>query len=113
MPIAEFVLERARKAHELGADGVIAAPTEVAGLREIAGPEEFLIVTPGIRPAGASRDDQKRIGTPTEAILAGADYLVVGRADHPRPRARKGSASHRRRDGPGLPGPARWRLNGG
>jgi orotidine-5'-phosphate decarboxylase len=72
------VLERARLAKRCGLDGVIASPQEIHLLREKLG-KKFLIVTPGIRPAGAEIGDQKRVMTPAEAIAAGADYIVVGR----------------------------------
>ncbi len=65
-------------AKEAGVDGVVAAPEEVGLIREACG-QEFLVVTPGIRPSGARRGDQARPATPEAALAAGADYLVVGR----------------------------------
>jgi orotidine-5'-phosphate decarboxylase len=62
----------------LGVDGLVSSPEEAASLRKLVG-HQMNLVTPGIRPAGASSDDQKRIMTPARAIAAGADYLVVGR----------------------------------
>ncbi|MGH9783101.1 MAG: orotidine-5'-phosphate decarboxylase [Terriglobia bacterium] len=83
LSVEELVLHRARKAMAAGAHGVIASGQEAAALREKLGREQggkdFLIVTPGIRPSGASADEQKRAVTPAEAVAAGADYLVVGR----------------------------------
>lgn len=79
--------ERARSAVEIGVDGLVCSPEEAAPLRAIVGPE-MLLVTPGIRPAGAEIGDQKRVSTPAAAIAAGADYLVIGRpviaADDPK-----------------------------
>ncbi|MCM3900263.1 MAG: orotidine-5'-phosphate decarboxylase [Pyrinomonadaceae bacterium] len=62
-----------------GMDGVVASPHEVGIVRETVMSPGFLLVTPGVRPAGASLDDQKRVMTPAQAIRAGADYIVVGR----------------------------------
>jgi orotidine-5'-phosphate decarboxylase len=82
LPVEDLVLHRARKAIAAGAHGVVASGREAAALRENLGQEggkSFLIITPGIRPSGASADEQKRATTPADAIRAGADYLVVGR----------------------------------
>jgi len=78
MTPGELVLHRARLRREAGFDGVIASGHEAASIREATG-DDFLIVTPGIRPAGADAGDQARVMTPAKAIAAGADYLVVGR----------------------------------
>ncbi len=82
----EWVLRLARLAEHSGLDGVVASPQEAQSIRSLAtqreasaAKPEFLIVTPGVRPAGANPDDQKRIATPAAALLAGADYLVIGR----------------------------------
>jgi orotidine-5'-phosphate decarboxylase len=72
------VLARAADAKAAGMDGVVASPEEAAAIRSIVG-DELMLVTPGIRPSGAALNDQKRAATPTAAIAAGADYLVVGR----------------------------------
>jgi len=77
-PLADLVLKRAECAAEAGADGVIASAQEAARIKARFG-NRLTVVTPGVRPAGASLDDQARIATPAEAIAAGADYLVVGR----------------------------------
>ncbi len=77
--LADIAVERAQKAFEAGAHGVIASPREAARIRALPEAEGRLIVTPGVRPAGAALGDQKRVATPAEAIAAGADYVVVGR----------------------------------
>lgn len=77
-PADEAVPALAVLAKDSGCDGVVCAPTDIALVRR-ACPKPFLIVTPGIRPAGASTDDQARIATPKQAIEAGADRLVIGR----------------------------------
>jgi orotidine-5'-phosphate decarboxylase len=77
-PVPEAVVRLARLAQNAGADGVVASPHEVALIRQACG-KDFLIVTPGIRPLGASLGDQARAATPATAIAAGTDYIVVGR----------------------------------
>ena len=76
--VEQLVERRIRQAIDAGAHGVIASPHEAALARGIGGPD-FLVVTPGVRPAGASMDDQQRAATPADAIKAGASHLVVGR----------------------------------
>jgi orotidine-5'-phosphate decarboxylase len=73
-----LVARRAQQAHDLGVDGLVCSPEEASPLRLVVGPD-MLFVTPGVRPVGTARGDQKRVATPTQAIDAGADYLVVGR----------------------------------
>jgi orotidine-5'-phosphate decarboxylase len=75
---AEQVLRLARLAQVSGLDGVVCSPQEVNVLRGELG-KKFLLVTPGIRPAGSDRGDQKRVMTPVDAIQAGSNYLVIGR----------------------------------
>lgn len=74
----ERVLTLARLGQRAGLDGIVCSPLEAAPVRAALG-RDFLLVTPGVRPAGAAAGDQKRIMTPAEAILAGADQLVIGR----------------------------------
>ena len=74
-----FVTNMARAASDSGLDGVVASPQEIKLIRETVAQTNFLIVTPGIRAAADAADDQRRTMTATEAVRAGADYLVVGR----------------------------------
>lgn len=76
--LREEVGRLAVMAREAGMDGVIASPLETSWIRNLTGPS-FLIVTPGIRPAGSQRGDQNRVAEPADALRAGADYLVIGR----------------------------------
>lgn len=76
--VADLVAQRAAQARDLGIDGLVCSPEEASDLRGIVG-GNMALVTPGIRPAGSAAGDQKRIMTPSKAIAAGADYLVVGR----------------------------------
>ena len=87
--IPDLVAERAGRAFDAGADGVIASPNEAAMIRALPEAEGRLIVTPGVRPAGADLGDQKRVATPANAIAHGADHIVVGRPvwTSPDPRA--------------------------
>jgi orotidine-5'-phosphate decarboxylase len=77
--MAELVGTRALRAFEAGADGVIASPHEAAMIRALPEARGRLIVTPGVRPAGAALGDQKRVATPAQAVKDGADHIVVGR----------------------------------
>jgi orotidine-5'-phosphate decarboxylase len=77
--IRDITLERAARALEAGADGVIASPQEAAAIRALPQAKGKLIVTPGVRPAGAALGDQKRVATPAQAIADGVDHIVVGR----------------------------------
>jgi orotidine-5'-phosphate decarboxylase len=76
--VEALVARRAQQAHDLGVDGLVCSPEEASPLRLAVG-HEMVFVTPGIRPQGSARGDQKRVTTPAQAIAAGADYLVVGR----------------------------------
>ena len=86
-PVRDLVALRVRKAMEAGVDGLVCSPLEAAEVRRLAGPQAIL-VTPGVRSAGAGKGDQKRVATPAEALRDGANYLVIGRqvtrADDPR-----------------------------
>ncbi len=76
--LKEQVVHMAKLAKDAGLDGVVASSWEIKEIRKACG-EDFVILTPGIRPAGKSSDDQKRVMTPREAIKLGADFLVIGR----------------------------------
>jgi len=76
--VSELVAERAAQARDIGVDGLVCSAEEAANLRTMVG-EGMVLVTPGIRPADTEKGDQKRVMTPSAAIAAGADYLVVGR----------------------------------
>jgi orotidine-5'-phosphate decarboxylase len=80
--IPGIVTERAARAFEAGAHGVISSPQEAHLIRALHEAEGRLIVTPGVRPAGADHGDQKRVMTPAQAIAAGADHVVIGRPIH-------------------------------
>ncbi|MEO0829415.1 MAG: orotidine-5'-phosphate decarboxylase [Pseudomonadota bacterium] len=90
--VPDLVVERAARALEAGAHGVIASAQEAAAIRKLPEAQGRLIVTPGIRPANSGRNDQKRTMTPSDAIAAGVDHIVVGRpiwqADDPAAAAR-------------------------
>ncbi len=77
-PIEDTVVAWSRLAREAGLDGVVASPREIRAIKLACGPE-FLTVTPGVRPAWAAANDQKRVMTPGEAVAMGGDYLVIGR----------------------------------
>ncbi|WP_417728602.1 orotidine-5'-phosphate decarboxylase [Roseovarius sp.] len=77
--LPDLVAERAGRAFDAGADGVIASPQEAAMIRALPEAAGRLIVTPGVRPAGSALGDQKRVATPAQAIADGADHIVVGR----------------------------------
>jgi len=76
--LEEQVVHLAKLAKAAGLDGVVASPWEIKEIRKACG-EDFVILTPGIRPVGKSSDDQKRVMTPQKAIKLGADFLVIGR----------------------------------
>ncbi len=77
--VPDLVVERAGRAFDAGADGIICSPNEAARIRALPESSGKLIVTPGVRPAGTGSNDQKRVSTPKAAIAAGADHIVVGR----------------------------------
>lgn len=88
----DLVARRIRQAVDCGVDGIVSSPREAALAREIAGPD-FLVVTPGVRPFWAAKNDQARAATPADALKAGASHLVCGRpitaANDPREAALK------------------------
>jgi orotidine-5'-phosphate decarboxylase len=90
--VSDLVQLRVRKAMDARIDGLVCSPLEVAAVRQITGPAAVL-VTPGVRSAGAGKGDQKRVATPAEAMRDGASYLVIGRqvtrAADPRAEVRK------------------------
>lgn len=77
-PIDKQVLRLAKLTQQAGLDGVVASPREAKAIRELCG-SDFMIITPGVRPLGAKKDDQSRIATPKQALLNGASRLVIGR----------------------------------
>ncbi len=87
--VPDLVVDRAGRAFDAGADGVIASPHEAAMIHALPEAAGRLIVTPGVRPTGAAVNDQKRVATPGQAIKDGADHIVVGRPiwQHKDPRA--------------------------
>ena len=91
--IQEQVVHLAQLASASGINGVVASPREILPLRQSIDNPNFVILTPGVRPAGAALNDQKRVMTPAEAVTAGADYLVIGRpitsAENPATAAQK------------------------
>jgi len=76
--VSELVSLLTRQAAQTGVDGLVTSPLEVAAVRSLAGPDSIL-VTPGVRSAGAGKGDQKRVATPADALRAGANYVVMGR----------------------------------
>ena len=78
LELPEYAMKKAILAQEAGINGAVCSPQEVSKLREVCG-KDFLLVCPGIRPTWSVTGDQKRVTTPSQAIKAGADYLVIGR----------------------------------
>jgi orotidine-5'-phosphate decarboxylase len=76
--MTDLIARRVRQAMEAGVEGVVASPLEARSVREIAGPGAVL-VTPGVRSAGAAKGDQKRVATPAQAVRDGASHVVIGR----------------------------------
>lgn len=77
--LEDEVVALARLCNTSGIDGVVASPQEIIPIREAVRDRDFVVLTPGVRPAGTALNDQSRVMTPAEAICAGADFLVVGR----------------------------------
>ena len=90
--LTEQVVHLARLAQDAGCDGLVASPHEIEAVRKACGPD-FVLVIPGVRPAGADLGDQKRVMTPGEAVHAGADYIVVGRPITASPDPRQAAAA--------------------
>lgn len=90
--VTEQVVHLARLAQSSGCDGLVASPHEIEAIREVCGPD-FMLVIPGVRPAGAALGDQKRVMTPGEAVAAGAHYIVVGRPITASPSPREAAAA--------------------
>lgn len=90
--VTEQVVHLARLAQDAGCDGLVASPHEIEAVQDACGPD-FLLVIPGVRPAGAALGDQKRVMTPGEAVRAGAHYLVVGRPITASPDPREAAAA--------------------
>jgi orotidine-5'-phosphate decarboxylase len=90
--VPELVARRAAQAEAIGVDGLVCSPAEAKDLRQRLG-AKMMLVTPGIRPTGSEKGDQKRIMTPSDAIKAGVDYMVIGRpilaAENPKAAAEK------------------------
>ena len=78
LELTDYALQMALLAQESGLSGIVCSPQEAADLRRVCG-DQFLLVCPGVRPAGATKGDQQRAMTPPQAITAGASYLVIGR----------------------------------
>lgn len=76
--IKNQVINLARLTKKAGLDGVVASPREAAEIRQVCG-DDFMIVTPGVRPAGSAKNDQSRVATPAQALQNGASHLVIGR----------------------------------
>ena len=95
--VVEMVRRRAEQAQALGVHGLVASAAEAKSVRAAVGPK-MILVTPGIRPAGADVGDQKRVATPGSAIRDGADYLVVGRPITTALRSTQGRPGDRRGD---------------
>ena len=91
--LAEITVERAARAFEAGADGIITSPNEAAAIRALPQAEGRLIVTPGVRPKGADLGDQKRVATPAQAVANGVDHIVVGRPIWKAPNPRQAALS--------------------
>ncbi len=91
-PLDAHVVRLARLAQQAGIAGVVASPHEIGALRQACG-RELVLVTPGVRPAGAATGDQQRVLTPAAALAAGADYLVIGRPITAAPAASGGAVA--------------------